>query len=112
MGYACIPVLMFSSNNCKSKRCPAACAGNNYKLVWQDEFNGNTLDEKNNWVVEDNGSGNGNAELQYYKRGNISVGIEPASGEKCMFQSRRIRSGCISPALSIHSCPLEAVNTS
>jgi len=89
LGYACIPVLMFSSNNCKSKRCPAACAGNNYKLVWQDEFNGNTLDEKNNWVVEDNGSGNGNAELQYYKRGNISVGIEPASGEKCMIITAR-----------------------
>ena len=57
---------------------------NGYTLVWQDNFNGTTLDETNNWVVEVNGDGGGNNELQYYRRENITVGIEPASGKNCL----------------------------
>ena len=29
----------------------------NYKLVWQDNFDGTQLDETNNWSVEVNGNG-------------------------------------------------------
>lgn len=55
-----------------------------YTLVWQDNFDGNTLDETNNWVVEIDGGGGGNAELEYYRRENISVGQEPVSGKNCL----------------------------
>ena len=56
----------------------------NYTLVWQDNFNGTTLDETNNWNIEVNGDGGGNNELEYYRRENISVGIEPVSGANCL----------------------------
>ncbi len=55
-----------------------------YSLVWQDNFDGTQLDETNNWTVEVNGDGGGNSELQYYRRENISVGVEPVSGENCL----------------------------
>ena len=35
-----------------------------YHLVWQDNFDGTTLDELNNWSIEVNGDGGGNNELQ------------------------------------------------
>ena len=56
----------------------------NYHLVWQDNFDGTTLDELNNWNIEVNGDGGGNNELQYYRRENISVGTEPVSGANCL----------------------------
>lgn len=43
-----------------------------YKLVWSDEFNGNSLNEKV-WNIESNGTGGGNQELQYYRRENVAV---------------------------------------
>lgn len=55
-----------------------------YKLVWQDNFDGTQLDEVNNWNIEVNGDGGGNWELQYYRRQNISVGVEPVSLENCL----------------------------
>jgi len=55
-----------------------------YHLVWQDNFDGTQLDEINNWVIEVNGDGGGNNEMQYYRRENISVGAEPVSGEGCL----------------------------
>lgn len=61
----------------------AATTGD-YQLVWQDTFSGTQLDETNNWTIEVNGNGGGNNELQYYRRENISVGIEPVSGESCL----------------------------
>jgi len=57
---------------------------NGYKLVWQDNFDGTQLDETKNWVVEVNGDGGGNAELQYYRRENITVGKEPVTGANCL----------------------------
>jgi beta-glucanase (GH16 family) len=54
-----------------------------YRLVWQDEFNGSALDE-GFWNIEVTGNGGGNEELQYYRRENISVGKEPASQESCL----------------------------
>ncbi|HOK36499.1 MAG TPA: family 16 glycosylhydrolase [Paludibacteraceae bacterium] len=56
---------------------------NDYRLVWQDNFDGTQLNS-NNWVIEVNGEGGGNNELQYYRRENVSVGIEPVSGANCL----------------------------
>jgi beta-glucanase (GH16 family) len=58
-------------------------AAQDYRLVWQDEFNNSALNE-GCWNIEVNGSGGGNAELQYYRRENISIGNEPASHESCL----------------------------
>lgn len=60
-----------------------------YKLVWQDEFNAEKLDEAKNWTIIVDGRGGGNKELQYYKKQNISVGKEPASGESCLIITAR-----------------------
>ncbi len=57
---------------------------NDYKLVWQDNFDGRTLDLKNNWKIDVDGNGGGNKELQYYRKRNIRVGKEPVSGENCL----------------------------
>ncbi len=43
-----------------------------YKLVWSDEFNGTSLDEKA-WNIEVSGTGGGNQELQFYRKENVSV---------------------------------------
>lgn len=61
-----------------------------YTLVWQDNFDGTTLDETNNWVVELNGNGGGNNELEYYKRDNITVGAEPTSGKNCLIITAKL----------------------
>lgn len=50
-----------------------------YTLVWQDLFDGDALDETV-WNIEVNGNGGGNNELQYYRRENVSVGKDEASG--------------------------------
>jgi len=64
---------------------PTSLAANDdYKLVWQDNFEGNILDEENNWSIEIDGGGNGNRELQYYRKENISIGKEPESGINCL----------------------------
>lgn len=73
-----------------------------YKLVWSDEFDGNTLDESI-WNIEVNGSGGGNNELQYYCERGVSVGTEPESGRNCLiltatrenYQNRQFTSGRI-----------------
>jgi len=68
-----------STNNTEKSTISAG-----YHLVWQDNFDGTQLNENNNWVVEVNGDGGGNNELQYYRRENITVGNEPVSGESCL----------------------------
>jgi len=55
-----------------------------YKLVWEDNFDGPTLDETNHWTIVLNGKGGGNREMQYYKRENIELGKEPATGKNCL----------------------------
>jgi hypothetical protein len=42
------------------------------QLIWQDEFNGSSLDESD-WNYEVNGDGGGNNELQYYRKENTTV---------------------------------------
>lgn len=56
-----------------------------YTLVWNDEFNGNSLD-RDAWNIEVNGNGNGNDELQFYtdRDDNVSLGVDPASGCHCL----------------------------
>ena len=60
-----------------------------YKLVWQDLFDGDVLNESENWSIEVNGDGGGNSELQYYRRENISLGKEPESGSNCLIITAR-----------------------
>ncbi len=73
----------------------------NYKLVWEDSFNGNKINTKYWQIVTDGNSGGGNQELQYYHQKNIKVGKEPQTGEKCLiitakkenFSSKKATSG-------------------
>ena len=59
-----------------------------YTLVWGDEFNAGQLNE-DIWNIEVNGNGGGNKELQYYRRENVSMGTDPASGEQCLVITAR-----------------------
>lgn len=52
-------------------------AADEYELVWEDEFNGNSLD-RSIWNVEQNGDGGGNQELQYYR--DSTENIEVSNG--------------------------------
>lgn len=61
----------------------AVITAQEYTLVWQDNFDGSSLDE-NVWTPVVNGKGGGNRELQYYRKENVSVGKEPLSGENCL----------------------------
>ncbi len=84
-------IALFLSFNCLSanKTSKFVHKSNEYQLVWQDDFNGSALDEKNNWNIEVNGDGGGNRELQFYRRENVSVGKEPLSGENCLIITAR-----------------------
>ncbi len=52
-----------------------------YQLVWEDNFNTQTLNS-NFWNIEENDFGGGNNELQYYHPNNVS--IEEYRGESCL----------------------------
>ena len=58
-----------------------------YRLVWQDLFDGQSLD-MSKWVIEVNGNGGGNNELQYYREENISVG-DDGNGNGCLIITAR-----------------------
>ena len=90
-------ILLYLSFNAFSQTIPYRVQANNtatngYTLVWQDDFKGTSLDETNNWVIEVNGDGGGNNELQYYRRENISVGNEPVSGKSCLIITAKLES--------------------
>ncbi len=55
-----------------------------FKLVWQEDFN--QLDE-NIWNIEVNGDGGGNDELQYYRAENVL--IENYNGKNCLVLSAK-----------------------
>ncbi len=59
-----------------------------YKLVWEDNFDKATLDTTV-WNLSESGEGGGNRELQYYLPANISIGKEPVSGENCLIITAR-----------------------
>ncbi len=63
-----------------TKRC--------YTLAWQDEFEGDALNEEV-WNIEVNDHGGGNRELQYYRRENVTVEVEPRSGKSCLVLTAR-----------------------
>jgi beta-glucanase (GH16 family) len=62
-----------------------AVNGQNYKLVWEDNFDGHSLDSSK-WNVEQKigvwNTGD-NHELQYYRKENVTVG-DDGSGNNCM----------------------------
>ena len=60
-----------------------SCAKNEWQLVWNDEFDGESLNEAY-WNVEDNARGGGNAELQYYAPKNVTIERHPETGERCL----------------------------
>ena len=53
-----------------------------YKLMWEDNFDNPVLNETQHWNVEVNGDGGGNNELQYYLSENVSK--ETYQGFNCM----------------------------
>lgn len=59
-----------------------------YSLVWEDLFDAEVLDETA-WNIEVNGDGGGNQELQYYRRENVSLGRDEASGRNCLILTAR-----------------------
>ncbi len=59
-----------------------------YRLVWEDNFEGTTLNAAY-WNVDDNARGGGNAEMQYYTPRNVSIERHPVSGESCLVLSAR-----------------------
>lgn len=61
----------------------AAVQAQEYKLVWEDNFDGSKLNNSN-WTIAENGEGGGNRELQYYYRKNIKIAKEPVTGAKCL----------------------------
>lgn len=67
-----------------------------YKLVWQDDFNGTSLNE-GAWNIEVSGTGGGNQELQYYRRENVSVedGNLVLTARREQFQGKSFTSGRI-----------------
>lgn len=60
-----------------------SCVKSEWKLVWSDEFDGETLNAAY-WNVEDNARGGGNAELQYYAPKNVTIERHPVTGESCL----------------------------
>lgn len=44
-----------------------------YRLVWEENFNSSNLNELQHWTIEVDGNGGGNQELQYYRRENIAI---------------------------------------
>lgn len=59
-----------------------------YKLVWEDNFDQPLLNESQHWTIEVNGDGGGNNEMQYYRRENISIEKHP-SGVNCLVISAK-----------------------
>jgi len=53
-----------------------------YKLVWEENFNGNKLNTSI-WTAEKNRRGGGNAEMQYYLPENATIEMHP-SGVSCL----------------------------
>ena len=58
-------------------------AGNDYTLVWNEDFTDEALD-MSVWNIEVNGNGGGNNELQYYCEKGVTLGKEPATGKHCL----------------------------
>ena len=53
------------------------------KLIFDDEFNGSRIDSTK-WNIEANDDGADNQELQSYRRQNVTIGKDRASGKNCL----------------------------
>ena len=62
---------------------PFFISAQNYKLMWEDNFDNPVLNETQHWNVEVNGDGGGNNEMQYYRRENITI-EKHSSGVNCL----------------------------
>ena len=77
--------------------------GDDYKLIWEDNFNKPVLDESK-WTATVSDKGGGNRELQYYRHQNVAIDKEPISGKSCLvitakkeeYKSKTCTSGHIS----------------
>jgi beta-glucanase (GH16 family) len=67
---------------------PNIISAQDYKLMWEDNFDNPVLNETKHWTVEVNGDGGGNNEMQYYRRENISI-EQHASGVNCLVISAK-----------------------
>jgi beta-glucanase (GH16 family) len=67
---------------------PFLISAQDYKLMWEDNFDHPVLNETDHWTVEVNGNGGGNNELQYYRSENISIEQHP-SGVNCLVISAK-----------------------
>jgi len=67
---------------------PLILSAQDYKLMWEDNFDNPVLNETQHWKVEVNGNGGGNNELQYYRRENISI-EQHTSGVNCLVISAK-----------------------
>lgn len=68
---------------------PATAAAKDWKLVWQDEFDGESLDYSK-WEIEVNAFGGGNQELQIYTDRRENVRVE---GGRLILEARRDNHG-------------------
>ncbi|MEI8084605.1 MAG: family 16 glycosylhydrolase [Paludibacter sp.] len=59
-----------------------------YKLMWEDNFDNPVLNQTQHWNVEVNGDGGGNNELQYYRRENLTI-EQDVSGVNCLVISAK-----------------------
>ncbi len=59
---------------------PLPLLASGYQLVWEDNFDGTTINP-NYWNLEENARGGGNAEMQYYTPKNATIEKHPSSGE-------------------------------
>ena len=60
---------------------------NGYRLVWEDTFDGTSLDETK-WNIEVTNSP-ANNEIQAYRRQNVSIEVDPATGRSCLCLTAR-----------------------
>lgn len=67
---------------------PNFISAQDYKLMWEDNFDNPVLNETQHWNVEVNGDGGGNNEMQYYRRENITI-EQHSSGVNCMVISAK-----------------------
>lgn len=80
----CFFLLINFQSSAQELRLPVSTqAVSGYRLIWEDHFDGDSLNTKY-WNVCINGHGGGNRELQYYRKENVTVGKEPSTGLKCL----------------------------
>ncbi|MDR2048316.1 MAG: glycoside hydrolase family 16 protein [Treponema sp.] len=65
---------------------------NSGALVFDEEFNSSRLNTRI-WNIEENDDGGGNQELQSYRRGNVQIDKDRASGKSCLVLTAKKENG-------------------